>query len=160
MAQNGLFSGVWTNYTYWEAFFGGIRGIITSKAYNHYGPWVLGPDKPLKHLFTTSGDLKWAQNGLKLMVFSTLHLLGCYYGWLWLALGLQSLQLTKRIVLFQWVQAEKHRSDGVPHYRVELVQLGNLSPHCHCAFSRDIGVHRVHWQELNRGKIWISLTSI
>ena len=61
-----------TGRLFWE----GSGGIITSKAYNHYGPWVLGPDEPLKHLFTTSGDLKWAQNGLKLMVFSPLHLLG------------------------------------------------------------------------------------
>ena len=66
---------------------GGSGWNITSKAYNHYGPWVLGPDEPLKHLFTTSGDLKWAQNGLKLMVLSPLHLLGCYFGWLWVTLA-------------------------------------------------------------------------
>ena len=65
-------------------FLGGSGWNITSKAYNYYGPWVLGPDEPLKHLFTTSGDLKWAQNGLKLMVFSPLHLLG---GFFWLDLG-------------------------------------------------------------------------
>ena len=34
-------------------FLGGSGGNITSKAYIHNGPWVLGPDLPLKHLFTT-----------------------------------------------------------------------------------------------------------
>ena len=51
----------------WKAFLGGSGWILASKAYIHYGPWLLCLDEPLKHLFTASGSLKkalsWPQNG-------------------------------------------------------------------------------------------------
>ena len=45
-----------------KAFLGGSGWIVASKAYIHYGPWLLCPDEPLKHLFMASGSLKKAQN--------------------------------------------------------------------------------------------------
>ena len=45
-----------------KAFLGGTGWIVASKAYIHYGPWLLCPDEPLKHLFMASGSLKKAQN--------------------------------------------------------------------------------------------------
>ena len=36
--------------------------ILDSKAYIHYGPWLLCPDEPLKRLFIASASLKKAQN--------------------------------------------------------------------------------------------------
>ena len=46
----------------WKPFLGGAGLIVASKAYIHYGPWLLCPDEPLKHLFMASGSLKKAQN--------------------------------------------------------------------------------------------------
>ena len=60
--QNGKFSWFWTLYTFWEAFLGGPWWILASKAYIHYGHWLLCPDEPIKHLFMASGSLKNAQN--------------------------------------------------------------------------------------------------
>ena len=44
-----------------KAFLGGSGWILGSKAYIHYGPWLLCPDEPLKHLFMASQSLKKAQ---------------------------------------------------------------------------------------------------
>ena len=43
-----------------KAFLGGPGWILASKAYIHYEPWLLCPDKRLKHLFIASGSLKKA----------------------------------------------------------------------------------------------------
>ena len=51
---------VWALYTYWDAILAGSGWLLASKVYIHNGPWVLGPDLPLKHLHTTSGSLKKA----------------------------------------------------------------------------------------------------
>ena len=45
-----------------KAFLGGSGWILAYKAYIHYGPWLLCPDEPLKHLFMASGSLQKAQN--------------------------------------------------------------------------------------------------
>ena len=86
MALNWWF---WALYTYWDAILAGSGLLLASKAYIHNGPWVLGPDLPLKHLHTTSGSLKKAlhstQITLKLIFKPTrMHF--------WVALGLQSLK--------------------------------------------------------------------
>ena len=39
-------------------FLDGPGWTIASRAYIHNGPWLLGPDEPLKHLFMASGGLK------------------------------------------------------------------------------------------------------
>ena len=57
MALNWWFSAL---YTYWDAILAGSGWLLASKVYIHNGPWVLGPDLPLKHLHTTSGSLKKA----------------------------------------------------------------------------------------------------
>ena len=43
-----------------KAFLGGSGWILAFKAYIHYGPWLLCPDEPLKHLFVASGSLQKA----------------------------------------------------------------------------------------------------
>ena len=45
----------------------------------------------LKHLFRAFGDLKKPQNRPKLIVFSLLHLLRCFFGCLWMILFFPSL---------------------------------------------------------------------
>ena len=45
-----------------KAFLSGSGWIVASKAYIHYGPWLLCPEEPLKPLFMASGSLKKAQN--------------------------------------------------------------------------------------------------
>ena len=51
-------------------FLGGSGWILASKAYIHYGPWLLCPDEPLKHLFMASRSLKKAQNRPQIGKFS------------------------------------------------------------------------------------------
>ena len=51
-------------------FLGGSGWILAYKAYIHYGPWLLCPDEPLKHLFMASGSLQKAQNRLQNGKFS------------------------------------------------------------------------------------------
>ena len=58
--QNSQFSWFWTPYKFWDAFLGRPGWILASKAYIHYEPWLLCPDKRLKHLFIASGSLKKA----------------------------------------------------------------------------------------------------
>ena len=41
---------------------GGSGYLFDYIAYIHYGPWVMGPVVPLKHLSTNSGSLKRVQN--------------------------------------------------------------------------------------------------
>ena len=43
-------------------FLGGPWWILASKAYIHYGHWLLCPDEHLKRLFMASGSLQKAQN--------------------------------------------------------------------------------------------------
>ena len=88
MASNWWF---WALYTYWDAILAGSGLLLASKAYIHNGPWVLGPDLPLKHLHTTSGSLKKVLKVLKSPSNWYLSQLGCTFGWLWVTLGLQSL---------------------------------------------------------------------
>ena len=76
MALNWWFSAL---YTYWDAILAGSGLLLASKAYIHNGPWVLGPDLPLKHPFTTSGGSKRIQNMPKISTNWDMHLLGFFF---------------------------------------------------------------------------------
>ena len=64
----------------WKAFLCWPWWILASKAYIHYGPWLLCPDEPLKHLFMASGSLQKAQNRPQNGQFSYFFLGGS--GWI------------------------------------------------------------------------------
>ena len=76
--------GFWALYTYWDAILAGSGLLLASKAYIHNGPWVLGPDLPLKHLFTTSGSLKKVLNHPQITPKLIFKVTGMHF---WVALG-------------------------------------------------------------------------
>ena len=59
-----------------EGFFG---WILASKAYIGYGPWLMCPDEPLKHLLMASGP-KQASKWTIFMVLNPVLLLGGFFG--------------------------------------------------------------------------------
>ena len=68
-------------------FLGGSGWILASKAYIHYGPWLLCPDEPLKCLIMASGSLKKAQNrpqnGQFSWFWTPYTFLESFFGWIW-----------------------------------------------------------------------------
>ena len=88
MALNWWF---WALYTYWDAILAGSGLLLASKAYIHNGPWVLGPDLPLKHLLTISGSLKKALNSPQITSKLILKPTRMLFGWIWLFVQLHCL---------------------------------------------------------------------
>ena len=50
-------------------FLGGSGWILASKAYIHYGPWLLCPDEPLKRLLWPLEASRRPKTGLKMANF-------------------------------------------------------------------------------------------
>ena len=126
--QNSQFSWFWTPYKFWDAFLGRPGWILASKAYIHYEPWLLCPDKRLKHLFMASWSLKQALKGLKMvLVLNPLHLLGKLF---WLDHG-RSLPLKPVFImdlkLFSVMKATpESQMSVIPSVRLSVCQSVSL----------------------------------